>query len=111
MKCQFAKNAAAFRVDTQFIFFPSESLWKPAATTRLLGKPEPEQKKKKKSVPKVILNQLSEFSAVLISIVGEDWVVLRKEQVIPRDGFSPIALFTLLSVDLALLLILSLENL
>lgn len=98
----------AFRVDTQFIFFPSESLWKPAATSRLLGKPEPEQKK---PVLKVILNQLSEFSAVLISIVGEDWAVLRKEQVIPRDGFSPIVLFTLLSVDLALLLILPLENL
>lgn len=85
-----------------------ELLWKPAATSRLLGKPEPEQKK---PVLKVILNQLSEFSAVFISIVGEDWAVLRKEQVIPRDGFSPLALFTLLSVDLALLLILSLENL
>lgn len=83
-------------------------MWKPAATSRLLGKPEPEQKK---PVLKVILNQLSEFSAVLIFIVGEDWAVLSKEQVIPRDGFSPIALFTLLSIDLALLLILSLENL
>lgn len=85
-----------------------ELLWKPAATSRLLGKPGPEQKK---PVLKVILNQLSELSAVVIPTMGVDWAVLRKEQVIPRDRFSPIALSTRLSVDLALLLILSLENL
>lgn len=91
-----------------------ELLWKPAATSRLLGKPGPEGEKKKKErkpVLKVILNQLSELSAALIPTVGVDWAVLRKEQVIPRDRFSPIALSPRLSVDLALLLILSLENL
>lgn len=90
-----------------------ELLWKPAATSRLLGKPGPEQKRKKKRKPvlKVIFNQLSELSAALIPTVGVDWAVLRKEQVIPRDRFSPIALSPRLSVDLALLLILSLENL
>ena len=85
-----------------------ELLWKPAATSRLLGKPGPEQKK---PVLKVILNQLSELSAVVIPTMGVDWAVFRKEQVIPRDRCSPIALSTRRSADLALLLILSLENL
>lgn len=81
MKCQFAKNivifqnAAAFRLDAQFIFFPSESF----CGNRLLCQDcSVSLSQSKEAVLKAILNKLSEYSAVLIPIVGMDQAVLRQ---------------------------------